>query len=118
MVAVTQTTLPPSVESSLVGRKTVLTYIQRPYLHEGRRKGEEEEEGEGEVRFAFVRVARLRKRGRDREGRDECLTAPVGGNEGMEKREDGMEARGGDTSGSHVPVTVLQVYKKRNFRLS
>lgn len=39
MVAVTQTTLPPSVESSLVGRKSVLTYVQRPYLHEGRRRG-------------------------------------------------------------------------------
>lgn len=98
----------------------MFTYVQRPYLHERRKEREEEkeEEGEGEVRFAFVRVARLRKRGRDREGRDECLTAPVGGNEGMEKREDGMEARGGGTSGSHVPVTVLQVYKKRNFRLS
>lgn len=102
----------------------MFTYVQRPYLHERRKEREEEkeEEGEGEVRFAFVRVAWLRKgvrkRGRDREGRDECLTAPVGGNEGMEKREDGMEARGGDTSGSHVPVTVLQVYKKRNFRLS
>lgn len=43
------------------------------------------------------------------------------GNEGMEKREGDMEVRGGrggGTSGSHVPVTVLQVYKKRNFRLS
>lgn len=43
------------------------------------------------------------------------------GNEGMEKREDDMKVRcgrGGGTSGSHVPVTVLQVYKKRNFRLS
>lgn len=50
------------------------------------------------MRFAFVRVAWLRKgvrkRGRDRGGRDECLTAPVGGNEGMEKREDGGEGWG------------------------
>lgn len=90
----------------------MLTYIQRPYLHEGRRKGEEEEEGEGEVRFAFVRVARLRKRGRDREGRDECLTAPVGGNEGMEKREDGMEARGGRGVGAHRgPMCLSRFYK-------
>lgn len=88
----------------------MLTYIQRPYLHEGRRKGEEEEEGEGEVRFAFVRVARLRKgvrkRGRDRGGRDECLTAPVGGNEGMEKREDGMEARA-----HRGPMCLSRFYK-------
>lgn len=85
--------------------------------------------------FAFVRVARVRrgerswgvgrgdgrgKRGRDRGGGG--VSNRFGwGNEGMEKREDDMEVRGGrggGTSGSHVPVTVLQVYKKRNFRLS